>query len=60
MAGKFELHQGTAGNYRFSVKAGNGPVIAAGEAHESRPAAEKSIASLRKSAPGAPVVEVDG
>jgi uncharacterized protein YegP (UPF0339 family) len=59
MAGKFELHQDTAGNYRFPVKAGNGPVIAVGEAHESRPA-ENGIASVRKNAPGAHVVEVDG
>ena len=60
MAGKFELYQDKAGNYRFRLKASNGQVIAVGEAYESKRAAENGIASVQKNAPGAPTVEVDG
>jgi uncharacterized protein YegP (UPF0339 family) len=60
MAGKFELYQDKAGKYRFRLKSSNGQVIATGEAYESKSAAENGIASVQKSAPGAPTVEVDG
>ena len=60
MAGKFELYQDKAGKYRFRLKAGNGQVIATGEAYESKAAAETGIESVQKNAPGAPTVEVDG
>lgn len=60
MAGKFELYQDKAGKYRFRLKASNGQVIAVGEAYESKKAAENGIASVKKNAPGATVVEVDG
>jgi uncharacterized protein YegP (UPF0339 family) len=60
MAGKFELYQDKAGKYRFRLKAGNGEVIAVGEAYESKSAAENGIASVQRNAPGAPTVEVDG
>lgn len=59
MAGKFELYQDKAGKYRFRLKAGNGQVIATGEAYESKAAAENGIESVQKNAPGAPIVEVD-
>ena len=60
MAGKFELYQDKSGNWRFRLKAGNGQVIAVGEAYESKAAAENGIESVQKNAPGASVVEVDG
>ena len=60
MAGKFELYQDKAGKYRFRLKAGNGQVIAVGEAYESKAAAENGIASVQQNAPGATIVEVDG
>jgi uncharacterized protein YegP (UPF0339 family) len=60
MAGKFELYQDKAGKYRFRLKAGNGQVIATGEAYESKAAAEDGIASVQRNAPGASTVEVDG
>jgi uncharacterized protein YegP (UPF0339 family) len=59
MAGKFELYQDKAGKYRFRLKAGNGQVIATGEAYESKDAAQNGIESVQKNAPGAPIVEVD-
>jgi uncharacterized protein YegP (UPF0339 family) len=60
MAGKFELYQDKASKWRFRLKAGNGEVIAVGEAYESKAGAENCIASVQKNAPGAPTVEVDG
>lgn len=36
MAGKFELYKEAAGKYRFRLKAGNGQIIAAGEAYETK------------------------
>lgn len=58
MAGKFELYTDAAGKYRFRLKAGNGQVIAVGEAYESKAAALNGIESIKKNAPDAPVVEV--
>lgn len=58
MAGKFELYTDAAGKWRFRLKAGNGQVIAVGEAYESKAAAENGIESVKKNAPDADVVEV--
>ncbi|MFC8502111.1 YegP family protein [Pedococcus sp. NPDC057267] len=60
MAGKFELYQDKSGKWRFRLKAGNGQVIAVGEAYESKAAAQNGIESVQKNAPGASIVEVDG
>ena len=60
MAGKFELYEDKSGNWRFRLKAGNGQVIAVGEAYESKAAAQNGIESVQKNAPGASVVEVEG
>ncbi|MDJ0767257.1 MAG: YegP family protein [Ilumatobacter sp.] len=53
MAGKFELYTDKAGKYRFRLKAGNGQVIASGEAYESKASALNGIESIRKNAPDA-------
>lgn len=58
MAGKFELYNDKAGKWRFRLKAGNGQVIAVGEAYESKAAAQSGIESVKKNAPDATVVEV--
>ncbi|HOQ20958.1 YegP family protein [Microbacterium paulum] len=58
MAGKFELYNDKAGKWRFRLKAGNGQVIAVGEAYESKAAAQNGIESVKKNAPDAAVVEV--
>lgn len=50
MAGKFELYQDKSEKYRFRLKAGNGQVIAVGEAYESKAAALNGIESVRKNA----------
>ncbi|MEM1414702.1 MAG: YegP family protein [Myxococcota bacterium] len=59
MAGKFELYKDKAGKHRFRLKSGNGQVIAASEAYESKAAAKNGIASVKKNAPDAPVVEIE-
>lgn len=58
MAGKFELYTDAAGKYRFRLKAGNGQVIATGEAYESKSAALNGIDSVKANAGTAAVVEV--
>ena len=50
MAGKFELYKDNGGKYRFRLKAGNGQVIAVGEAYESKAAAENGIRSVQENA----------
>lgn len=60
MAGKFELYKDKAGKWRFRLKAGNGQVIATGEAYESKSAAQNGIESIKRNAPDAPVVEIEG
>ncbi|OZD68937.1 DUF1508 domain-containing protein [Rhodococcoides fascians] len=58
MAGKFELYTDSAGKYRFRLKAGNGEIIASGEAYNSKAAAQNGIESVRNNAPTAPVVDL--
>ncbi|WP_127904127.1 YegP family protein [Solirhodobacter olei] len=51
MAGKFELYQDKAGEFRFRLKAGNGETILASEGYKQRASAESGISSVRKNAP---------
>ena len=53
MAGKFEVYQDAKGEYRFRLKAGNGQVIATGEAYTTKKACLNGIESIRKNAPDA-------
>ena len=50
MAGKFEIKAGRTGKFRFNLKASNGQVILTSEAYETRSAAVKGIASVKKNA----------
>ena len=54
---KFEMYQDKAGQFRFRLKARNGEIIATSEAYTTKAACENGIASVRKNAPDAPVVE---
>ncbi|MFJ4793987.1 YegP family protein [Kitasatospora purpeofusca] len=58
MAAKFEVYRDAAGKYRFRLKAGNGEIIATGEAYESKAGCLNGIESIKTNAPGAPIVEV--
>jgi uncharacterized protein YegP (UPF0339 family) len=57
MAGKFEVYTDAAGKYRFRLKAGNGEIIAVGEAYESKTGALSGIESVKKNAADAAVVD---
>ncbi len=57
MPGKFEVYQDKAGKHRFRLKAGNGQIIAVGEAYESKKACLNGIESVRKNAPDAKLVD---
>jgi uncharacterized protein YegP (UPF0339 family) len=59
MAGKFEVYQDKAGKFRFRLKAGNGQVVATGEAYETKDAAKKGCEAVQRAADGAPVVDAD-
>ena len=59
MAGKFEIYKDKANKFRFRLKAGNGEVIAVGEAYESKAGCLNGIESIRKNAPDATVVEIE-
>ena len=54
---KFEVYADKAGKFRFRLKAKNGQVVAVGEAYETKKAALAGVASVKKNAPGAKVVE---
>ncbi len=59
MAGKFEVYEDRAGKYRFRLKAGNGEVVATGEAYETKVAAKKGCEAVQRAADGATVTETD-
>lgn len=59
MAGKFEVYEDKGGKFRFRLKAGNGEVIASGEAYNTRAAAHKGCESVQRAAAEAAVVDAD-
>ena len=59
MAGTFEVYKDKAGKFRFRLKAGNGEVVASGEAYESMSNAKKGCDAVQRAAAGAKIVEVD-
>ncbi|MGC0416036.1 YegP family protein [Embleya sp. AB8] len=58
MAAKFEVYTDKAGKYRFRLKAGNGQIIAVGEAYETHAACVNGIDSIKRNAADAKVVEL--
>jgi uncharacterized protein YegP (UPF0339 family) len=58
MAGKFEVYK-SAERYRWRLKAGNGEIIASGEAYESKAAAKAGVESVRRNAADATVEDLD-
>ena len=53
----FELYQDTAGEYRVRLTARNGEIIAVSEGYKAKASCENGIASVRKNAEDAAVVE---
>jgi uncharacterized protein len=58
VAGKFEVYTDSSGKYRFRLKAGNGEIIASGEAYESRTGALNGIDSVKRNATDAEIVDI--
>ena len=59
MEGIFEYYKDKKVKYRFLFNAGNGEIIAVGEAYESKAGCLNGIESVRKNAADADVVESD-
>jgi len=59
-APKFEVYKDKRKQFRFRLKAPNGQVIAVGEPYTTKAGCQKGIESVKKNAPAAQVVEVDG
>ena len=58
MAGTFEVYTDKAGKFRFRLKAGNGQVVAVGEAYESLSGAKEGCGAVQRAAAGAGKFEV--
>ena len=57
MAGKFEIYQDKAGEYRFRLKAGNGEAILVGEGYKAKAGVENGIESVKKNSGNADCYE---
>ncbi len=57
--GKFEIYKDRSGEYRFRLKAANGQTIAIGQGYSSKASCMKGIASIRKNAPDAEIIELE-
>jgi len=57
MAGKFVISLDKKGEYRFTLKAGNGETIAISEGYASKSGAKNGIESVRTNAADAVVVD---
>jgi uncharacterized protein len=51
MAGKFEIYEDKAGEYRFRLKAGNGENILASEGYTSKSSCMNGVDSVKTNAP---------
>jgi uncharacterized protein len=58
MAGKFEIYQDEGGKFRFRLKAGNGEMIAVGQAYESKASVKNGVDSVKNNAADARVVDL--
>ena len=58
MAGKFEVYEDKSGSYRFRLKAGNGEIVAIGEAYPSLQGAKEGCAAVQRAAAEAQIVTV--
>jgi uncharacterized protein len=58
MAAQFEIKKTAAGQFHFTLKAGNGEIIATSEMYESKASAKNGIESVKKNAADADVVDL--
>ncbi len=59
MAGTLEAHEDKACRFRLRLKAGNGEIVAVGEAYDTPASAKEGCAAVQRAADGATVVEAD-
>ena len=57
---KFEVYTDKAGEFRFRLKATNGQIIAVGEGYKALKSCLKGIESIKKNAPEAEIVKIEG
>ena len=55
---RFEVYKDTAGEFRFRLKASNGQVIASGESYKTKAGVLNGIASIKRNAADAAIVDV--
>lgn len=55
MAAKFEVYEDQAGKFRFRLKAGNGEVVAQGQAYETRAGAHAGCEAVKRAAAAADI-----
>ena len=53
------MEEGRAGRYRIRPKAGNGEIVAVGEAYDTLASAKEGCAAVQRAADAASVVEAD-
>lgn len=51
MAGKFEIYNDKAGEFRFRLKASNGQTILASEGYKTKASCDNGVESVKKNAP---------
>ncbi|MDR1807113.1 MAG: DUF1508 domain-containing protein [Propionibacteriaceae bacterium] len=59
MAAKFEIYPDAKGEYRFRLKAGNGEVVATGQAYASKAGAIEGAKAVQRAAAAATITEVE-
>jgi hypothetical protein len=57
MSGKFEVYEDARQQYRFRLKAGNGEIVASGEAYPDKATARKGCEAVQRAADGASIVD---
>ena len=57
MPAKFEIYKDKKGEFRFRLKATNGEILATGESYPTIAGCKKGVASIKKNAPEAPIVD---
>ncbi|MEO6473459.1 MAG: DUF1508 domain-containing protein [Aeromicrobium sp.] len=58
MAGKFEIYEDKAREFRFRLKAGNGEIVAVGEGYSTKSGAFDGADAVQRAADGATVVDL--
>jgi len=59
MSGKFEVYEDQSGKFRFRLKAGNGEIVATGQAYSTLDSAKKGCEAVQRAAAGAAVNVVE-